>query len=288
LDILSDKLPNFFVVGAQRAGSTSLYEFLKQTEDVFVSHIKEPNYFTSIDGAYLSPPPIRDEKKYLRLFKKVKDEKAIGDCSPIYLRDPKSAELIHKVIPDAKIVIILRDPVERAYSQYLLRVSNGMTLSFSEAIKMASDENGDDRKGRILNAGWYFEQVKKYLDTFGAKQVKILIFEEFVKDPKKSIKEILEFLGVDSDPPESIDVAHNLLTKPRGKLAVALLQNKIIRQAGRKVLSQSAGDIVLKKILGKKIDKPKMPQQDRLFLEKLYRDDVKKLEKMLGKQLPWS
>ena len=163
-----DKLkiwPNFFIVGAPRAGTTSLYQYLKETSGVYMSPRKEPNYFTSINPSSLSSPPIKDEKKYLKLFSKVKYEKAIGEASPNYLRDPKSPELIHNAVPNSKIIIILRDPVERAYSSYLLRLSSGKTYSFSQAIKQAIEPD-DDYKTRIINGGIYFESIQRFQKIF--------------------------------------------------------------------------------------------------------------------------
>jgi len=284
-----DKLkiwPNFFIVGAPRAGTTSLYQYLKETSGVYMSPTKEPNYFSSINASSLSSPPIKDEKKYLKLFSKVKDEKAIGEASPNYLRDPKSPELIHNAVPNSKIIIILRDPVERAYSSYLLRLSSGKTYSFSQAIKQAI-ESDDDYKTRIINGGIYFESIQRFQKIFGIENVKIFIFEEFIQDETATIKKILSFLGIDSEPPESIELTHNLLTKPRGRISLALLTNKTIRKFGRKVLPSPTADLVVKRILGKKTKKEKIPQVDREFLEKFYKQDAEKIQKMFSRPLPW-
>jgi len=279
--------PNFFIVGAPRAGTTSIFEFLKQTKGVFMPSRKELHYFSNIKREYLSPPPIRDKKKYLALFDKAKDYVAIGEASPSYLWDPESPKLIHETIPNAKIIIILRDPVERAYSQFLLRVSGGKTYSFSEAIKLAIDSPENYYNSLIIDGGWYYEQVKRYLDTFGTSNVKVIIFEEFVKNTTKIIMEILELLEVDSQPPKSVELIHNYLTIPRGKIARSILNNKMIRKIGRELLSETTNEIMVKKILGTKIVKSKMTNQDRKFLEKLYLDDVKKLEKILGRKSLW-
>ena len=249
---------------------------------------KEPNYLSSIHPSFLSPPPIRDEKKYHALFKDVTNEKRIGEASPIYLRDPESPNLIKNLVLNPKIVIILRDPVERAYSQYLLRMSNGMKYSFSEAINLALDSGYNDFNGRIVNGGMYYKQVKRYIDTFGEENVIVVVFEEFIKDPQKIVQQVIDFLGVDAKAPETIDLPHNLLTRPRNKLASSLLQNQTLRQIGRHTVGQSVGDIIVKKILGKKVSKPKMEQKDRAYLEKLYEENVINLEKLLGRTFPWS
>jgi len=282
-----DKWPNFFIVGAPRAGTTTLYEFLNQTKRVYMSPKKELHYFSqSLNPSHLTRPT-RDKTKYLKLFNKVTDETAIGEASTSYLYDPKASELIHKTVPNAKIIISLRDPVERAYSNYLQRVGSGKTYSFSEAIQQALNSKDNFYNGVIVQGGWYYNEVKRYLELFGKENVKILIFEEFIQNPKKTAKEVLEFLGVNEEPPESIELLHNLPTKPRGKLATTLLQSKKLRKFGKLVLSGSTELIIAKQVLGKKITKPEIAKKDRDFLENLYSDDAKNLQKILKKKMPW-
>jgi len=286
--MLMEKWPSFFIVGAPRAATTSLDDLLKRSKGVFMPSHKEPHYFSSIKSTQLYPPPIRDKKKYLSLFKKSQKGALIGESSASYLWDPTSPKLIHKIIPEAKIIISLRDPVERAYSHYFLRVGGGKTYSFLEAIKIALDSKNDFYQGVIILGGWYNEQVKRYLEIFGQKQVKVLIFEEFIKNPKKTIKEVFEFLNLTSDPPEEVELVHNILTKPRNQIALSLLQNSTVRKIARNLLPPSVAVSGVKRILGKKISKPPMLKKDRTFLQNLYRNDVRDLQKTLKRELPWN
>jgi len=283
-----DKWPNFFIVGTPRAGTTTLHELLNKTERVYMSPHKEPHYFTKSIAISDLYKPVRDKKKYLQLFQKARNEKAIGESSTSYLWDAKAPSLIHEVVPDAKIIIILRNPVERAYSYYLWRISNGKTYSFSEAISEALESKDDFFKGLIINGGWYFDQVLRYQNIFGKNRIMILIFEEFIKDPKKTVKEVLNFLGVNSEPPDSVELVHNTPTIPRGKLSTLLLQNNLIKKMGEQMLPTSVGEYVAKRILGKKISKPKMEEKDRVFLKNLYHEDMKKLKELLNRDLPWN
>jgi len=112
-----DRWPNFFIVGTGKAGTTSLYEYLKQVPGIFMSPEKEPNYFSHV-AIHKDDPHrfmIRDKKKYLELFKNVKNEKIIGEATPTYFRDPNAAYLIHKVSPNAKILITLRNPIDNNF-----------------------------------------------------------------------------------------------------------------------------------------------------------------------------
>ena len=120
--------PNFFIVGAPRCGTTSLWYYLSQSPEVFMSTKKEPKYFNSYESVRLYfDPPIRDKKKYLELFHEVRNERAIGEASTSYLADPSTPELIHKVLPESRIIISLRDPVERAFSHHLLDLRTKIT-----------------------------------------------------------------------------------------------------------------------------------------------------------------
>jgi len=280
-------LPNFFIVGAPRAGTTSLYDYLDRTKDVFMSLAKEPHYFSSIEPSSIHPRVIRDKKKYLALFKKANNAKAIGEASTSYLWDPESAKLIHNTVPHAKIIIMLRDPIERAFSHYIFRLSSGKTYSFTEAIKEAMEPKNDYYSTIIVNGSYYYNQVKRYLDKFGSNNVKVIIFEEFIKEPRKIVKEVLEFLEVKSEVPIEVDLPHNVLAEPRGRIVRTVLQNKTIKKFVKQKIPGHKIQFVVKKVLSKKITKPKIPQQDRIFLENIYKEEVQKLQTLLKRKLPW-
>jgi len=101
-----DRFPNFFIVGAPRAATTTLYDYLKRTEGIFMSPKKEPHYFSQSISTKQAPHAIRDKKKYLSLFKNVQNEKAVGEASASYLWDPLAPKLIHHHVPNAKIIIM--------------------------------------------------------------------------------------------------------------------------------------------------------------------------------------
>ena len=283
-----EKWPNFFIVGAPRCGTTFLYNYLRQIPGIYMSPVKEPNYFAlSVNSKLKLTKPIRDKKKYLKLFKGVTDEIAIGEASPLYLWDPKAPKLIHETVPDAKIIMILRDPVERSYSHYLLVVGFGyQTLPFREAMVNAL-EAPDDYANRIASTSFYSEQIKRYLNTFKKEQIKIFIFEEFIKDIRKSVEEVLSFLGVSSEIPESVKIVTNTVDVSAGRFSKYLIRNQALRLIVREILPPEGGPIV-RKLFSKKTEKPPLSQEDRKFVEEMYRDDAKKLQKILDRNLPWS
>ena len=278
--------PNFFIVGAPRAGTTSLYEYLKNCENVFMSPIKETYFFSpNVNMNLILSKPVKDQKDYQKLFHNVKTEKAIGEATPSYLWDPDSAKLIHEKIPKARIIIMLRNPIDRAFSHYLWLVSLGKeNLSFSEAIKKSLSAK-PDFSGRIIDGGMYSNQIQRYLDEFDQKQIKIIIFEEFLKNPKLIVEDILNFLDIDSNPPE-IFKAFNSYVEPRGKLAKSMIQNKFLQKLGTSLPQTIASQAT--KILDKKAVKPKMSESNMKILKNIYSEDVKNLKSILNKDFLWN
>jgi len=283
-----DRWPNFFIVGAPRAGTTTLYEFLRRTPKVFMSSVKEPGYFSvSVNPDLKASKVIRDKNQYLKLFKKVKDEIAIGEATADYLWDPKSAKLIHEVVPKARIIIMLRDPVERAFSHYLLLLSIGSErVSFQAAIKNALEAK-PDYSGRIIECGYYYEQVKRYLEIFGVEQVKVVIFEEFIQKVSNNVKGILEFLAVTSEPPKNVEEAQNVFTMPRTNLVNRVVSNSSLNRIRKKIFPRGLNP-TLRKVFTKRTTKPQLSLNDKKILEDTYQKDVLKLQRLLGRTLPWS
>ena len=118
-------------------------------------------------------------------------------------------------------------------------------------------------------------------------QVKVLIFEEFIKDPVKTVKNVLEFLGVNAEPPDSVEKTHNPYGKPRGKLAKRLLGSNKVLGVSNRIIPQSLQWKVREKFLLKKETKPTISKEDQQILEQFYKNDVKELKILLKRNLPW-
>jgi len=278
--------PNFFIVGAPRSGTTSLYEYLKAVPGIYMSPVKEPNYFApDLYTRYRGKPILAFGKyfcnraKYLELFEKVKDEVAVGEASVSYLSDPEAPGRIKEVVPEARIIVILRDPVERVYLQYLMHVRQGwQRASFEEAA----------RTNLYLEPSLYANQVQRYLDVFGSDHVKILIFEEFIQNPRKAVSEVLKFLGVNAEPPVIVGKAYNFFTTPHyWPLIGRIMRWRPARVAMRLLFSPRIRWIIRQHVIYRKASEPPMPEKARRFLEELFRSDVLRLEQILGRPLPW-
>ena len=225
-------LPNFFIVGAGKAGTTSLYSYLRQHPQIYMSPVKEPSHFaTEIrveafseplrrhnelqsrelakvlnDGEACQPTGwiVSDWEEYVRLFRGVNGETAIGEASAAYLWSATAAANIRARIPHAKIIMILRDPAERAFSQYLHQVSVGLTAAtFREHVKLCERAHG--KGGRLsvvypfLEIGLYYWQVKRYLDLFPRERIRIYWYEEAWRQPAKMMVDVFDFLEVDPE-----------------------------------------------------------------------------------------
>lgn len=281
-------LPNFFIVGATRCGTSSLYEYFNKTPGIFMSKIKEPAYFSiSINRR----KHVDNENDYLKLFQNAKSNQPIGEATTRYFIDPKSSLLIKDKIPNSKIIILLRDPVERAFSSYLYYLRREKKESFNEIIKKSMDTSldGNYLLHLVVNGGLYYESVKRYVDLFGRDSVKILFFEEFFIDIKNNFKDLLQFLDVESEPTEIVNSIFNEYKKPKNKTSKLILSiDDVIWKFGIKSFLPF---LPTRKSLEKKYlesgKKPKISEKDKNELIHFYHDDVNQLKSLLGRNLPW-
>lgn len=205
LDLNKIKIPNFFILGAGRCGSTTLYSMLSQHPQVFMPKIKEPSFFCSYFQV------VKDPVSYFNLFDPTNNEIAIGEASHVYLSNPESAKVIHALIPNAKFILIFRNPTERAYSlyQWARRAKLESIESFEEAIE--AEESRYTDKDFFENCPQYFWnfmyvrscyyniQWERYLKFYDRKQFFPLSLKELVNDPLFWIRRIYRFLGVEKN-----------------------------------------------------------------------------------------
>lgn len=202
-------LPNFLVIGAYKCGTTSLGWYLQQHPDVFVPDYPEPRFFAfdahgDPDGERAHNPmfhgAVKTLERYESLFSGVADERAVGEVSPEYLKNPAAAGRIAARIPDAKLIAILRDPVERAYSDYLMYRRDGREpeADFMTALRLQeSRRHRSLPTGQYLITGNYGDQLARYRDHFGSDQIKVVLHEDLAADRNSVMAEIFAFLDVD-------------------------------------------------------------------------------------------
>jgi len=282
--------PNFFIAGAPKAGTSSLHAYLQSVPGIFMSRIKEPNFFSHVVVPDDHPVrPIRDTESYLRLFAAAGDARIVGEASPTYLADPEAPALMQRFAPSCRVLISVRDPVERAFSHYLMLRNNSLVEgSFAEELKRGL--RLQERRNIILlrpDVGLYFEQVRRHLDVFGGERVHVVIFEEFMKDVPGGLRRITQFLGIDHDFRDFKAPAYRPFAEVRGPLVRYLFGNRTVSRLSEALIPQGARRWVREKFLVRKAAKPAMDAESREFLTDYYRADVARLSALLERPLPW-
>jgi hypothetical protein len=188
-------LPNFLVVGAQKCGSTSLHDILSEHPQANMSKIKEVNFF-------LYKNKYNKGLEYYSSYFEQPDanHRVTGESSPGYICAPGVHKLIHQNLGDIKIVIILRDPIKRAFSQYWdNRCSLNESMSESEIIDTPLETKYSPKRKGYFSRGVYFPDVKKYIELFGENNVHIIILEHLIKNQTSGLHQLYDFLGIDKD-----------------------------------------------------------------------------------------
>lgn len=288
--------PNFFIVGAPKCGTTAMDEYLKQHPDVFMTK-KSLDFFGRDLPLKIKP----SEEEYLSFFKEAGKRKIYGDASVYYLYSKSAASEIKTFSPDAKILIMLRNPVTLIYALHSQNIYEGNEdiADFDTAIRLDNERRKGHKQPNCVDFTYlppykdialFSEQVKRYLDTFGKENVHIIIYEEFAKDPEGSTKKVFSFLGVNPDiriqykvvnPNKKIRflLLHRLIKKPAGglrRIIRVLIPVKKVRHRIMSYLQES--NITEKK-------REEMNPVTAKYLKDFFIDDISKLEKILGREL---
>jgi hypothetical protein len=289
-------MPNFFIIGAQKAGTTSLYYYLEQHPEVYMSPRKEPHFFDGMQSRYRWArgrlPPVTDLEDYRALFQGVTDENAIGEASTSYIYSALAPVLIEKSVPDARIIAVLRNPADRAYSNFLHCVRSGREplTSFTEGLK--AEEARKRANWAPLwyykEKGFYYAQVKRYLDTFDPGQIKIYLYDDLRAKPSDVLSDMFEFLGVDETFVPDLAIEHNTAGLPRNKTLYVMAQRLGVLSPALKLDTLErllpAGSI--RRIKSRFFAKPPaFPAEVRQQLLASYREDIQKLEDLIQRDL---
>lgn len=283
-------LPNFYIVGAPKSGTTSLFHYLDEHPEVFMCPEKEPNYFSYQDiilqNLYYAEKGIDNKQDYENFFQNVTSEKAIGEASVSYLFYKKVPTRIKIAAPDARIIIILRNPVDRGFSHYLMDSRLGyVNLSFEDIVfKQVDHPLLALYYQQFVELGFYYEQVKRYLDVFGEEQVKIFINEDLKADISKVLLSVYDFLKINNNLMPNLKKQYNVYQKPRNTFISHLYSSKHLRRLARKIIPENLLDTVKNTLLIKG-QKPKLPPETRKYLNGLFKDDILQTAGLIGKDL---
>ena len=289
--------PNFLIVGVARCGTTSLYYYLKQHPQIGFSKIKEPKYFSSIHLNIPHNGPgdntvdakiITEEFKYYELFNGLVNFKVIGEASSDYFFYHKyTIQAIKEKLGDVKIIVCLRNPIERAYSAYNNLVRDGREyLTFDQAIDQEEIRISDnwDWMWAYKYGGLYAEGLADFIANFS--QVKVIFTEELYKNPIKELESIFDFLDVDRCTSINVETKYSHSGKPKNWLIKLFTnRNNKISYWLREFFLKKIPRKYLEKAASKMFHKDKIDSETRKKLHYFFKSDISKLEKLVNKNL---
>lgn len=297
-------MPNFLIIGAAKSGTSALLAYVQQHPQIFTSPIKETGFF-ALEGetpSFAGPGDgpsnsrfITDLDRYQSLFRRANGAIAIGEQSDLYLSSSKAPARIRHYLPHAKLIAILRNPVDRAHSAYrhMVRDRREPLASFEEALR------ADDTRvaanwhpiWHLKSRGFYYVQMKRYFDLFDRSQITIYTYDEFEADPAVVLQDIFRFLEVDPSFTPDVSVRHNVGGTPKSRLLHEMLVSRsAVKDAIKPFLPQAARNRLIKlksTLLESNTTRSgsKLSPETRRSLIELYRDDVGKLESLIDRDL---
>ena len=301
------RIPDTFIIGAAKSGTTSLYGYLSEHADVFMSREKEPHYF-SPDVVHLrrGRPFIdpSDEARYLKLFARAQNEARVGEASTSYLVSHAAPHLLRAFQPDARIIVMLRNPVDLIYSLYGHRVAHGSEwiTDFATAL----DADADRRQGKRLQRGqpglgaayrdyaMLGEQLERWFDVFDPERIYIICFDDFVRDTEGEFAKLLTFLEVDKEfRPASFAVYNQSHRRRTGPVSL-IFSNPVLRWLSRSALPAVIGEKATAKLARRfsrrrftrrPVTVEPIPPEIRRGLEREFEGDLEKLGRLIGRDL---
>lgn len=296
-------MPNFLVIGAQKAGTTSLYHYLAQHPQIYMSPLKEPAFF-DFEGQepdFCGPRDrelyrfvVTDIESYRQLFQRVSNEIAIGEASPHYLYSSRAPERIKHYIPNAKLIAILRNPVDRAYSGFLhaIRDEREPLTDFAQALREEEKriEKNWEYLWRYKHMGFYYVQLKRYFSLFARSQIKVYLYEDLNNNTVALLRDICQFLNVDETLSFDMLNRHHVSGIPKNRLFNQLLIKlptiNFVNISLKFLLpSKKLRQRVYLNLKNQNLVKPKLPISVRNELIQLYREDILNLQDLIERDL---
>lgn len=302
----SGRRPDTFIIGAPKSGTTSLFEYLAGHPDVYMSPIKEPFYFSpDVQGSIHRRFEYgADEDKYLALYADARGQKRLGEGSTRYLRSRVAPNNIHVFDPNARAIVMLRNPVDFVYAFHNERVSQGEepVTDFTQAIALDDERRagqnlppGSNSLGAVYHDSAMFgEQLERWFDALGRDRVHVIIFEDFVRDTPGAFRKVLEFLDIDADYRPSEFAVVNPSHRLRGGYLRKTLNSRPAQTVAHRVLPAVIGDNATSRLARRfrhsRINRrpnPRPPLSAKLRheLEADFSADVERLSQLLGRDM---
>ena len=299
-------LPDFFIVGAPKCGTTALYQYLSRHPQIFMPVKKEPHYFAQDFQTSGLTAYVQDWKAYLALFDEAQDAACIGEASVFYLYSEDAADKIRQRIPDAKIIAMLRNPVEMIYSLYHqeLFAGNEVLSTFEEALAAEAQRKqgigipvrSTAKKLFYREIGRYSVQLERYISCFGRENVHVIIYDDFKHDTATAVRDTLHFLEVDTH----FDTEYIVYNANKEARITALNRfffrppawYDVMRSAARRIIPQATRNTVnqfIKRLNTSIKSRPALRVATRQQLTLEFQPEVERLSKLLNRDLThWS
>ncbi|MBE7383459.1 MAG: sulfotransferase [Leptolyngbya sp. SIO1E4] len=278
------KLPNFIIIGAGKAGTSSLRGYLRQHPEIYLCPTKETFYFLNqqVRINHRSWGAVQTFEAYSALFEAAPLNSIVGEISTIYYAHADSAALIHEALPDVKILAILRNPIDRAFSSYQMHVNNGREKrAFKDVINLDI---------KYVKRGFYSAQLKPYFNIFDSSQIKVFLYDDYCQDSASFIESIFEFIGVDSQFVPDTSKRARVGGVPKRRWVRNLLAEKnwfrtTAATALKTVMPLEARQSLRSQLLQKNTARIRLDADSRQQLAEIYREDIAELQTLLGRDL---
>ncbi len=288
-------LPNFLIIGAAKAGTTALDSYLKQHPQIYMTPEKETNFFAfegetlkfnGIGDSAIAQFSITDLATYEQEFWGVKQEKAIGEACPSYLYSEKAVERIYHHIPNAKLIVILRNPVDRAYANFLhlIRDNREPEKDFAKALEAECDRiaNNWEWFWHYIQLGFYHRQLERYYQRFNSDQIRVYLYEDLRDDALKLIKNIFTFLEVEINFEPDMTIRPNKSGMPKNELLHRFLTKPNPLKSLVKPLLPAS---FRQKIQHQNLTTPVISPEVREKLINIYRSDILACQELINRDL---
>jgi Sulfotransferase family len=296
-------MPNFLIIGAGKSGTPALVRYLEQHPEVYMSPKREPGFF-ALEGreldSFAGPVDrermrqrgvITDIEGYRALFAGVAGEQAVGEGSVIYLHAPEAAGRIRRRLPEVKLIAVLRNPVERAYASYLWKSWAGWErLGFSDALAAEEQRTRDGwvPGWQYRQAGFYHAHLTRYYELFRPDQISVYLYEDLNDDPVATTQSVLRFLEVDDAFVPKTSINPGDAASPAKSRALQTFTDKPnpLKSVIKPFLPGGLRQRLTANLRNRnRADVPPMPESIRAELTDAYREDLLKLQGLIGRDL---
>ena len=298
---MARQLPNFLILGTAKAATSSLYVYLKQHPDIYLSSITELNFFAHEgrdlhfrgprDLEYIwSDSLVATYQDYCRQFENVARETAVGEVSTHNLYSEQAPALINRYLPNVKMIAMLRHPTDRAFSAFAHMVRDGReeTDDFRTALAREPARIHDNWEPlwHYKSMGFYGAQLSRYLNVFNRDQIRVYIYDDFMAQPLAVMQDIYRFIGVDAAFVPDMSEKYNVSTMARSRRLQEMMMGKSrVRSALRSLVPAGARSRIRDFVLQYNTKRLRLAPDARRDLTNDYRDDIGLLGRLIGRDL---